>query len=73
MTRRPMCLLCLFLMVFLCLGEWLGFPLIRGNPLPKSLQDWVKLQPQVSLCGEVETSEETEHSQSIYLKQTYLI
>ena len=73
MTRRPMCLLCLFLMVFLCLGDWLGFPLIRGNPLPKSLQDWVKLQPQVSLCGEVETSEETEHSQSIYLKQTYLI
>ena len=73
MTRRPMCLLCLFLMVFLCLGDWLGFPLIRGNPLPESLQEWVGIHPQVSICGEVETSEETEYSQSIYLKQTYLI
>ena len=33
----------------------------------------MKLQSEVSVCGEVETSQDTEYSQLIYLKQTYLI
>lgn len=73
MGRRPMCLLCLLLMALLCLADWLGMPFIQGNPLPDSVQSWVRRHPQASVCGEVERCTETEFSQSIYLKQAYLI
>lgn len=73
MTKRPLCLLCLLLMFGLCLAEWLGFPLIRGNPLPEKLQKQIENHPQSSICGEVERCADTEFSQSVYLKQTYLI
>ena len=38
MRRRPVCILCMLLVVFLCVTDWLGFFLIRGNPLPQSVQ-----------------------------------
>ena len=41
MRRRPVCILCLLLVVFLCVTDWLGFSLIRGNPLPESVQTWI--------------------------------
>ena len=37
MRRRPVCILCMLLVVFLCVTDWLGFSLIRGNPLPQSV------------------------------------
>ncbi|MDO4272780.1 MAG: DNA internalization-related competence protein ComEC/Rec2 [Eubacteriales bacterium] len=73
MGRRPMCLLCLLFMAFLCLTDWLGMPLIKGNPLPDRLKSWVSRHPEASVCGEVERCTETEFSQSIYLKQACLI
>ena len=38
MRRRPVCVLCLLLAAFLCVTDWLGFSMIRGNPLPESVQ-----------------------------------
>lgn len=73
MIRRPMCLMCLLLMVFLCISDWLGFPLIRGNPLPESVQMWVEKHPKATIFGEAVSSADTEISQSVNLKNTYLI
>lgn len=73
MTRRPLCLVCLFLMLFLAAGDWLGFPLIRGNPLPDHLKEWIKEHPESVVCGEVESFRDTEFSQTVSLNESYLI
>ena len=31
MRRRPVCILCMLLVVFLCVTDWLGFSLVRGK------------------------------------------
>lgn len=73
MGRRPMCVLCLLLIAFLCLGDRMGMPLIRGNPLPDNLRAWIEKHPDSSVCGEVERCVDTEISQSVYLRDVYLI
>ena len=73
MIRRPMCLLCFLMMLVLGIAYLAGIPLIRGNPLPASVQSWIKAHPGSEICGEVEQYENTEFSQSVYLKKTYLI
>ena len=54
MRRRPVCILCMLLVVFLCVTDWLGFSLIRGNPLPQSVQTWIRKHPESTICGNVE-------------------
>ena len=71
--RRPVSLLCLFLILGLWMAEELGFGLITGSPLPQALDRWIEEHPDVTICGEVERCEETEYSQSVYLKKTNLI
>lgn len=73
MRRCPVCILCLLLVVFLCVTDWLGFSLIRGNPLPESVQTWIDKHPESTICGEVVRCQENEEFQSVYLKDTYLI
>ena len=68
-----MCILCLLLVVFLCVTDWLGFSLIRGNPLPESVQTWIRKHPESTICGEVVRCRENEDFQSVYLRNTYLI
>ena len=68
-----MCILCLLLVVFLCVTDRLGFSLIRGNPLPESVQTWINKHPESTICGEVVRCQENEETQSVYLKNTYLI
>ena len=73
MVKRPMCLLC-FLMIFgMSIMNLLGISLITGNPLPEGVQKWIRVHPDSVICGEVEQCENTEFSQSVYLKKTYLI
>lgn len=73
MTRRPLCLVCLLLMLAMCLADLLGFPLIRGNPLPQEVQLWVEKHPEATVCGEVEKCTAGEFSVSVWLKESYLI
>lgn len=73
MRRRPVCILCMLLVVFLCVTDWLGFSLIRGNPLPQSVQTWIRKHPESTICGEVVKCRENEDFQSVYLRNTYLI
>ena len=73
MTRRPLCILCLILMLSMCAADWAGIPLIRGNPLPENTASWIEEHPQATLCGEVVQTTENEFSQSVYLSNTYLI
>ena len=73
MTRRPLCMLCLILMLSMCATDWAGIPLIRGNPLPENAASWIEEHPQATLCGEVIQTTENEFSQSVYLSNTYLI
>ena len=69
MIRRPMCLLCFLMMLVLGIADLAGIPLIRGNPLPASVQSWIKAHPGSEIYGEVERYENTEFSQSVYLKK----
>lgn len=73
MRKRPVCILCLLLVVFLCVTDWLGFSLVRGNPLPESVQTWIKEHPESIICGEVVRCQEKNEILSIDLKNTYLI
>lgn len=73
MTRRPMCVLCLVLIVFLLITDRLGFSMIRGNTLPEDLKARIREQSAVQVCGEVESSTDTEYSQSVCLKNSFLI
>lgn len=73
MLRRPLCLACILLMAVMCLADWMGVPLMRGNPLPDSVKTWIAQHPDAVVCGEAVRSTETEYSQAVYLKQTYLI
>ena len=73
MGRRPVCILCLVLMVLLCVADWMGIPLIRGNPLPDDLIEHLEKEAEVSAVGEVERCADTEFSQSVYLKRVSVI
>ena len=73
MRRRPVCLVCLALMFLMCIADLAGIPLIRGNPLPESVQTWIGEHPEAVICGEVQSCQDTEFSFSVYLKQVFLI
>ena len=45
MARRPLCLACLLLMLAMAMADLLGMPLIRGNPLPGSVTEYLKKHP----------------------------
>lgn len=72
MRRRPVCLVCLALMLLMCLTDLAGFPLIRGNPLPEAVQEWIREHPEAVVCGEVQSCQDTEFSFSVYLKHVFL-
>ena len=55
------------------LVDYLGVPVIRGNPLPETVQMWIDKHPKATVCGTVYSCEDTEYSQVIYLKNSYLI
>lgn len=72
MRKRPMCFACVFLMLFLCILDLAGIPLIRGNPLPAEVREYIEAHPSAVICGEVQRCQDTEYSLSVYLKQVYL-
>lgn len=72
MAKRPMCLLCFLMVLSLGALELMGIPLIRGNPLPLNVQEQIEAHPGSMICGEVEQYENTEFSQSVYLKKHIL-
>lgn len=71
--KRPLCLLCLLFMGFLLIAEGMGILPIWGNPLPEEVKTFLKKNPQVTLCGEAETSREADDSRILILKDAYLI
>ena len=69
MKRRPVCLVCLFLMLCLYL---VGISMINGNPLPVSVQKYISEHPKLTVSGEVQECQAEEYSLSVYLKQVCL-
>ena len=67
-----MCFACVFLMLCLCILDLAGIPLIRGNPLPAEVREYIEAHPSAVICGEVQRCQDTEYSLSVYLKQVYL-
>lgn len=60
-------------MAAMCFCHFLGIPLLGGNPLPGKVQEWILAHPDAMIFGEVQRCTDTEISQSIYLKNAYLI
>ena len=54
MKRRPVCLVCLLLMLCIWLMDLAGFARISGNPLPESVQLYIEKHPEAVICGEVQ-------------------
>ena len=73
MKRRPVCLVCLLLMLCIWLMDLAGFARISGNPLPESVQLYIEKHPEAVICGEVQQYQATEYSLSAYLKHVCLI
>ena len=62
MTKRPLCFLCFLMVLGLGIMNFAGIPLLGGNPLPVTVQDWIEAHPGSVICGEVEQYENTEYS-----------
>lgn len=73
MGRRPLCAVCVFLMVGIWLAGRLGIPFFDGNPLPEAVQNRIREHPEAVIRGEVQRCTDTEFSRSVYLKNVYLI
>ena len=73
MQKRPLCACCLFLLLLLILLDSLGVPLIRGNPLPASLQEQLDTKAEVTVYGEAAGTSPTEYGTSLILKNAYLL
>ena len=72
MKRRPVCLVCLFLMLCLYVTDLAGISMISGNPLPASVQKYISEHPKLTVSGEVQECQVEEYSLSVYLKQVCL-
>ena len=72
MKRRPVCLVCLFLMLCLYVTDLVGISMINGNPLPVSVQKYISEHPKLTVSGEVQDCQAAEYSLSVYLKQVCL-
>ena len=72
MKRRPVCLVCLLLMLCLYVTDLAGISMINGNPLPVSVQKYISEHPKLTVSGEVQECQATEYSLSVYLKQVCL-
>lgn len=72
MKRRPVCLVCLFLMLCLYVADLVGISMINGNPLPVSVQKYISEHPKLTVSGEVQECQAAEYSLSVYLKQVCL-
>ena len=72
MKRRPVCLVCLILLLCMYVLDLAGIPLVSGNPLPEKTREWIAEHPEAVICGEVQRCQETENSFSVYLSQVLL-
>lgn len=72
MKRRPVCLVCLLLMLCLYVTDLAGISMISGNPLPASVQKYISEHLKLTVNGEVQSCQATENSLSVYLKQVFL-
>lgn len=51
MHKRPVCCVCVFLMLFLCILDLAGVSIVRGNPLPQKVRQWIKAHPSAVIAG----------------------
>lgn len=72
MKRRPLCLICFFLILFLYVLDLTGLCRFRENPLPKELRYRILSQKEATICGEIVRCTERADSRTVYLKHTYL-
>lgn len=72
MKRRPVCLVCLLLILGLYVTDLAGISMINGNPLPVSVQKYISGHSKFTVSGEVQSCQATEYSLSVYLKQVCL-
>ncbi len=73
MKRRPVCLVCLLLMLCMYILDQAGVPLIKGNPLPEQTVKYIEEHQEAVVCGEIQRYQDTSNSLSVCLKQVSLI
>ena len=73
MKRRPVCLVCLILMLCVWIMDLAGIAQLSGNSLPVSVQSYIEEHPDAVVCGEIQQYQATEYSLSVYLKHVFLI
>ena len=73
MKRRPVCLVCLLLMLCMYILDQAGVALIKGNPLPEQTVKYIEEHQEAVVCGEIQRYQDTSNSLSVCLKQVSLI
>lgn len=73
MKQRPICCLCLLLMLGIVLLDRGEISLWRRSPVSVSVQDDLEQQPKVQVLGKVSKRTRSKTSTSVYLEQTKLI
>ncbi len=73
MTRRPMCLACLFIIGCFYFADFIGLPIITGSPISQNTQRWIEEHPESEIYGIIDQCEVTDYGKSVYLKNAYLI
>ena len=71
--RRPLCLLCLLLMLFLWMADWLGLLALRENPLPEEVRMVIREHPDTGVAGTAENIRDYGTYQTILLSNSYLL
>ena len=73
MFKRPLCVLCLLFMLACFIADRLGFPAVRGNPLPCSIREQIKSHPSVRISGEISSIRTKEDSADLVLSDARLL
>lgn len=73
MRQRPMCCLCLLLMLGIVLLDRWEFPLWRKTPVSVSVQNYLEHHSQVQVMGKVIKRTKSKSSISVYLENSKLL
>lgn len=73
MRKRPVCCVCLVLILVLFVLDRAGYKGIRGNPFSDSEKEWIREQKMHTIAGKVVSCTRNDTSQRILLEDVYLI
>lgn len=73
MFKRPLCVLCLLFMLACFIADRLGLPAVRGNPVPRSIQEQISSLSSARISGEISSIRTKEDATDLILTDARLL